>query len=88
MAQRGPKMSEDLKQRIVDAWQQDPNVTYAALGERFLVHRQTVYALIKRFQERGTVQNLKAPGMARKTSERTDRLIIRGAHQNPFMVTR
>ena len=85
-----PKLSNDLKQRIVDAWQEDPDEppTYAALADRFSVNRQTVFCLIKRFKERGTVENEKAPGMARKTSERTDRLIVRESDKNPFSSAR
>ena len=40
------------------------------------------------FQERGTVSNAKAPGKARETSKRTDRLIKRECEKNPFMSTR
>ena len=85
-----PKLSNDLKQRIVDAYFQDPNEppTYAALADRFSVNRQTIYYLIKRFKERGTVDNAKAPGKARKTSERTDRLIVRESDKNPFSSSR
>ena len=87
---RGPKLSDDLKQRIVDAWQEDPNdpPTYAALSRRFSVNSKTIYYLIQRFKERGTVINKKASGMARKTSERTDRHIVRESDKNPFMTTR
>ena len=87
---RGPKLSDDLKQRIVDAWQEDPNdpPTYAALSKRFSVNSKTIYYLIKRFKERGTVVNNKAPGKPRKTSERTDRRIVRESDQHPFKTTR
>ena len=81
-------LSEDLKQHIVDAWQENPEVSYGSLGERFKVSKQTVYSLIKRFQERGTVSNAKAPGKARETSNRTDRLIKRECEKNPFMSAR
>ena len=37
---------------------------------------------------RGTIENDKAPGKARKTSERTDRLIARESDKNPFMTSR
>ena len=40
------------------------------------------------FQERGTVSNAKAPGKARETSKRTDRLIKWECEKNPFMSTR
>ena len=85
-----PKLSNDLKKRIVDAYFEDPDEppTYAALADRFMVNRVTVYYLIKRFKERGTVENEKAPGKARKTSERTDRLIVRESEKNPFMSSR
>ena len=82
-----PKLSDDLKQRIVDAWSENPDVSYGALGERFSVPKQTVYSLISRFKERGTITNLKHAGI-RKTSERTDRLIVREASKHPFSTAR
>ena len=88
MATPRPKLSDDLKQRIVEAWEQDPNVSYAALGERFSVKRQTVHNLIKRFKERGTVANAKATGRPPKTSERTDRLFVRESEKNSFKTPR
>ena len=90
MATPRPKLSDDLKQRIIDAWQQDPDnpPTYSALGERFSVKRQTVHNLIKRFKERGTVANAIATGRPPKTSERTDRLIVRESEKNSFKTTR
>ena len=85
-----PKLSNDLKQRIVNAYFEDPEEppTYAALAERFSVNKQTIYCLIKRFKERGTVENVKASGMPRKTSKRTDRLLVRESDQNPFSSAR
>ena len=82
-----PRLSEDLKQKIIDAWQENPDVSFGALGERFLVSRHTVYSLIQRFKGRGTVANLKNAGI-RKTSDRTDRLIVREASKNPFSTAR
>ena len=80
-----PRLSEDLKQRIVDAHLEDPEVSFGALSQRFSTAKTTVQRIIANYKKRGSVTNLSSGGRPRKTSARTDRQITREAKKDPFI---
>ena len=80
-----PRLSDDLKQRIVDAHLENPELSFGALSQRFLVAKTTVQRVISHYKERGSVSNLSSGGRPRKTTVRLDRVIAREAKKDPFI---
>ena len=85
MPPRGPRLSDDLKQKIIDIHLANPDLSYGALSERFGVAKTTVRRVVANYRERGTVTNVKASGRPRKTTVRDDRRIVREAKKDPFI---
>jgi transposase len=52
------------------------------IAEFLSLNRRTVSYIIKRYRERGTVQNLPRSGRKKKTNVRTDRLLLRMVKTN------
>ena len=80
-----PRLSDDLKQKIIDVYLEDPELSYGALSERFHVPKTTVRRICANFKNRGSVSNLVGGGRPRKTVVRTDRIIVREAKKDPFV---
>ena len=80
-----PRLSDDLKQRIVDAHISNPELSFGDLSKRFMVAKTTVQRVIANCKERGSVSNLVGGGRPRKTTVRLDRVIAREAKKDPFI---
>ena len=81
----GQRLSDDLKQKIIDIHLANQDLSYGALSERFGVAKTTVRRIVANYRERGSVTNIQASGRPRKTTVRDDRQIVREAKKNPFI---
>lgn len=68
-----PRISENDRLRAVGMLQ--AGIAQNAVAQRFGVHRNTISALWRRFQQRGNVRDLPRPGRPRVTSIRQDNYI-------------
>lgn len=59
-------------------------VKNSVIARSLNVHRSTVYRVLSRYRERGTVARKKGSGRPRKTSPRADRLLVRFVKLHPF----
>ena len=80
---RGKNYSEDLKLRVVAAW--ESGVRKSNIAKQLRMGRSAVHAIIKRFQQRGTVAVKNKSGRPSKVSPRLARTIKRIATENPFL---
>ena len=65
---------------VIGYWRNGRN--YRDIAREVGVHRNTVYGIIKRFCERGNLDNRKSTGRPRKTNARDDRVLYRLVREN------
>ena len=78
--QRNLGLSTDLKETIMGLDQE--GYSACKIAEFLSLNRRTVSYIIKRYRERGTVENLPRSGRKKKTNVRTDRLLLRMVKTN------
>ena len=88
----GSRLSKDLRERIVSVWRKSEVAkargqikdvkSYLQIGEQFLVKKDTVKKIIKKFKETGEIEDLPVSGRPRITSPQDDRKIIRLANSD------
>ena len=87
----GKPLDTQLKESIVSYWERNKEKndgagpTYSSMEDIFGVKRNTILRLIKRYKERGSVENLPKGHRQRYTTKRQDRQIILSAKRNPFL---
>jgi|SRR5579859_285509 len=69
------QLTELQKGRIIEA--RAFGLSYDKIGARLKISGDTVASFLRRFEERGSEENLPHPGRPRKTSTRFDRYLIR-----------
>jgi transposase len=80
MVRDGKELSTDLKETIMGLDQEGHSA--CKIAEFLSLNRRTVSYIIKRYRERGTVENLPRSGRKKKTNVRTDRLLLRMVKTN------
>lgn len=80
MVRDGKELSTDLKETIMGLDQE--GYSACKIAEFLSLNRRTVSYIIKRYRERGTVENLPRSGRKKKTNVRTDRLLLRMVKTN------
>ena len=65
---------------VIGYWRNGRN--YRDIAREVGVHRNTVYGIIKRFCERGNLDNRKSTGRPRKTNARDDHVLYRLVREN------
>ena len=83
-----PRHSEQVKNLVVQCHLQNPELSYAKIGERYGMAKSTVIHIIKKFEQKGTVQNIGVSGSQRSTSAVADRHIVSLAKKEPFSTCR
>ena len=76
----GKELSTDLKETIMGLDQE--GYSACKIAELLSLNRRTVSYIIKRYRERGTVENLRRSDRKNKTNVRTDRLLLCMAKTN------
>ena len=69
----GKELSTDMKETIMGLGQEGHSA--CKIAEFLSLNRRTVSYIIKRYRERGTVENLSRSGRKKKTNVRTDRMV-------------
>ena len=77
MVREGKELSTDMKETIMGLDQEGHSA--CKIAEFLSLNRRTVSYIIKRYRERGTVENLSRSGRKKKTNVRTDRVLLRMA---------
>ena len=72
MVRDGKELSTELKETIIGLDQE--GYSACKIAEFLSLNRRTVSYIIKRYQEQGTLENLRRSGRKKKTNVRTDRL--------------
>jgi transposase len=80
MVRDGKELSTDLKETIIGFDQE--GYSACKFAEFLSLNWRTVSYIIKRYRERGTVENLPRSSRKKKTNVRTDRLLLRMVKTN------
>ena len=80
MAARRHTLTADLKEKIVQLYRN--GLSGRKIGIVLLIQPRTVQNFLKRFQQRGTIENLEKSGRPRKTVNRNDRALFRIVKDN------
>ena len=80
MVRDGKELSTDLKETIMGLDQE--GYSACKIAEFLSLNRRTVSYIIKRYRERGTIENLPRSDRKKKTNVRTDRLLLRMVKTN------
>ena len=83
-----PKIQTSLEIRQLIVKKHQDGWGYKRISREFAIPRSTIKSVIDRFKERGTVENEKRLGPARKTSSLVDRKIVRAVKKTPFTTTK
>ena len=86
-AMGGQKVPIATRREIVDLYY-NARMAPAAIVRTTGVARRTVFAIIKKWQHHGTVENLPRSGRPRKTTVEVDRRLVRRARRFPFETPR
>ena len=83
-------MSDDLKEKIVSYYQRIKKDTgdfpsFGSMAKIFGIQKQTIFRLIKRFEQRGSVQNAPRGLRPKCTTGRQDRQMLLDVKRNPFI---
>lgn len=78
---KAKELSLDLRKRIVNAYGKGEG--YKTLSNRFQVSRTAVRGIIKKFKERGIIQNLAGRGRKPKISKTLERKLVRDVSKDP-----
>ena len=85
MVRDGKELSTDLKETILGLDQE--GYSACKIAEFLSFNVRTVSYIIKRYRERGTVENLPRSGWKNKTNVRTDRLLLRMVKTNTYKLS-
>lgn len=77
------RYDKDFKFKIVNLFYKGES--QISIAKKFGINKSIVSRLIKRYKASGTVENVNKGGRKRKTSERTDRKILRLFKMEPFI---
>ena len=80
------ELSNDVKEMIVTL--NLGGLSKNKIGELLGIHRSTVERVLKRFQEKGSVENIRRSGRPRVTDARGDRKLYRILKKNRRVFTR
>lgn len=80
------KFGIELRKRIIADFQ--TGMTQKGISAKYSIHKSTISRIIKRFVTRKEVAVIHRGGRTRKTSQRTDNLIVQLAKKNPEIVPR
>ena len=80
------ELSNDIKEMIVKLNLE--GLSKNKIGELLGIHRSTVGRVLKRFQEKGSVENIRRSGRPRVTDARGDRKLYRILKKNRRVFTR
>ena len=76
----GHPLPPDKAGQIIGHWQNGRS--YTEIARQLRVHRNTVYGVVKRYRERGTVVPRRSTGRKRITTDREDRALFRIVRNN------
>lgn len=77
------KFGFELRQRIVTAY--SSGLSQKCIAEKYTVHKSSISRIINNYKKNSQVSVIHRGGRSRKTSDRTDKLIIRHVKKDPFI---
>lgn len=77
---RNRTVTSEVRKLIIDKYKNGEKQ-----NKMFNVNKSTISRIVRRFSLKGTPEALKSPGRPKKTTQQTDRAIIRIASVNPFL---
>ena len=80
---RNKTVTSEVRNLIIDKYKNGERQN--KIAKMFNINKSTVTRIVRRFSLKGTPEAFKSPGRPRKTTQRTDRHIIKIASANPFL---
>ncbi len=82
----GRHIKDEIKEIIIKSHLKGKS--YKTIADDLHMSESSVGKIVRRYKERGTIDNIKQSGRPRKTTPRDDRKIIIEAKKNPFATGR